>query len=347
MLSILIEISVASYRSIRPQQPPASSAFSYLCCWNRQATQETESRYNRRLQTSALLCSTSSSQHYRTPSNDRVVIASAIQILLSLMDKGREKGSIEGVRTLLNEWAQLLQCNQEILNETDRMLNEEHEADATCRTQFKEKWTLTPSEQLTGNFRFHIKHYRECIERESQVERTVGQTFKKQVRRIEKLSKDTGELRTAFLSDTVDGSKPFAPFLDEIISAYSDFTQLQNDLQKCTKVCNDLTQSLTKFQTKISDFCLARNIERDELMEALTVGSSSSLLNKKDVNTADIASDVDCVICFEQPIDSVLYKCGHMCMCYECALKQWKSTDGCNCPLCRTVICDVIRTYKS
>lgn len=39
--------------------------------------------------------------------------------------------------------------------------------------------------------------------------------------------------------------------------------------------------------------------------------------------------------------------CGHMCMCYECAVKQWRGIGGGHCPLCRAVIRDVIRTYKS
>lgn len=55
----------------------------------------------------------------------------------------------------------------------------------------------------------------------------------------------------------------------------------------------------------------------------------------------------ECTICYENSIDSVLYTCGHMCMCYECAVQQWRGIGGGHCPLCRAVIQDVIRTYKS
>ncbi|XP_026472645.1 protein neuralized-like isoform X2 [Ctenocephalides felis] len=55
----------------------------------------------------------------------------------------------------------------------------------------------------------------------------------------------------------------------------------------------------------------------------------------------------ECTICYENPIDCVLYMCGHMCMCYECAIQQWRGKGGGHCPLCRAVIRDVIRTYKS
>lgn len=55
----------------------------------------------------------------------------------------------------------------------------------------------------------------------------------------------------------------------------------------------------------------------------------------------------ECSICYERTIDAVLYMCGHMCMCYECAVQQWRGKGGGHCPLCRALIRDVIRTYKS
>lgn len=58
-------------------------------------------------------------------------------------------------------------------------------------------------------------------------------------------------------------------------------------------------------------------------------------------------SSTQCYICYENPIDSVLYTCGHMCMCFNCAIQQWRGIGGGHCPLCRAVIRDIIRTYKS
>ncbi|XP_037944565.1 protein neuralized isoform X2 [Teleopsis dalmanni] len=58
-------------------------------------------------------------------------------------------------------------------------------------------------------------------------------------------------------------------------------------------------------------------------------------------------SDSECTICYENQIDSVLYMCGHMCMCYDCAIEQWRGAGGGQCPLCRAVIRDVIRTYTT
>jgi len=55
----------------------------------------------------------------------------------------------------------------------------------------------------------------------------------------------------------------------------------------------------------------------------------------------------ECKICYEATVDCVLYMCGHMCLCYQCALQQWKGRGGGICPMCREVIQDVIKIYKS
>ena len=53
----------------------------------------------------------------------------------------------------------------------------------------------------------------------------------------------------------------------------------------------------------------------------------------------------ECVICYESSVDCVLYSCGHMCMCFQCAVQQWGGAG--ECPLCRATIRDVIRTYRA
>uniref|UniRef100_A0A2P2HZT2 Protein neuralized n=2 Tax=Hirondellea gigas TaxID=1518452 RepID=A0A2P2HZT2_9CRUS len=74
------------------------------------------------------------------------------------------------------------------------------------------------------------------------------------------------------------------------------------------------------------------------------INVSSSYNNN---NTSQYTDTSDCSVCYEKAVDSVLYSCGHMCMCYQCALQQWRGRGGGMCPICRAVIKDVIRTYKS
>ncbi|XP_074597454.1 E3 ubiquitin-protein ligase neur [Brevipalpus obovatus] len=64
--------------------------------------------------------------------------------------------------------------------------------------------------------------------------------------------------------------------------------------------------------------------------------------DSEDSSSSDAAA---CTVCFEQPINCALYTCGHMCMCYDCAYKQWKRQGAGRCPICRARIMDVIRTY--
>ena len=56
---------------------------------------------------------------------------------------------------------------------------------------------------------------------------------------------------------------------------------------------------------------------------------------------------IECTVCYERPVDCAIYTCGHMCMCYGCAMQQWKGRGGGFCPICREDIRDVIRTYRA
>ena len=55
----------------------------------------------------------------------------------------------------------------------------------------------------------------------------------------------------------------------------------------------------------------------------------------------------ECTVCYENIVDCVLYTCGHMCMCFDCAIKQWKGQGQGFCPICRSQIRDVIKTFRS
>ncbi|PWZ40613.1 hypothetical protein Zm00014a_042378 [Zea mays] len=49
----------------------------------------------------------------------------------------------------------------------------------------------------------------------------------------------------------------------------------------------------------------------------------------------------NCCICHRMQVDSLLYRCGHVCTCFDCA-GQLKSS-GRSCPICQTPIDDVFR----
>nr|CAG4644663.1 EOG090X03H5 [Leptodora kindtii] len=59
----------------------------------------------------------------------------------------------------------------------------------------------------------------------------------------------------------------------------------------------------------------------------------------------------ECTVCYERAVDCVLYSCGHMCLCYDCALQLYRGQRSAGgqglCPICRAPIRDVIRAYRS
>ncbi|CAJ0951782.1 unnamed protein product, partial [Mesorhabditis belari] len=59
----------------------------------------------------------------------------------------------------------------------------------------------------------------------------------------------------------------------------------------------------------------------------------------------DLEESEECTICMNAKINCVIYKCGHMCMCYDCAVTL-KDQKG-ECPMCRKPMDDVIKCFKS
>ncbi|XP_011173497.2 programmed cell death 6-interacting protein isoform X1 [Solenopsis invicta] len=125
---------------------------------------------------------------------------SGTEIPQSLLDKAvrvRESGGINALEASMRELPDLLQRNKELLDESERMLQEERESDDQLREQFKERWKRTPSARLTEQFTNNLQKYREIINNAVSADKVVREKYESHKEGIEILSLDEDELSSA------------------------------------------------------------------------------------------------------------------------------------------------------
>ncbi|GLG92649.1 Programmed cell death 6-interacting protein [Gryllus bimaculatus] len=118
----------------------------------------------------------------------------------SLLDKAesvRSRGGVQKLQQIITELPELLQRNKDILDEADRLLQEEKSSDDQLREQFKERWSRTPSERLTESFRTNLAKYREIINNAVSADAVVRNKFDAHKRGMELLCGSPDQLQAA------------------------------------------------------------------------------------------------------------------------------------------------------
>ncbi|XP_053683784.1 programmed cell death 6-interacting protein [Sabethes cyaneus] len=124
----------------------------------------------------------------------------------SLLEKVKivcEKGGIISLKKMIDELPDLLNRNREILDEAERMLNDERDSDQQLREKFKQQWTRTPSSKLTSTFRENCETYRKIIDNAITADKTVRQKFEENQLGIHILSMNQEQLANEIPCGTI------------------------------------------------------------------------------------------------------------------------------------------------
>ncbi|KAG8311500.1 Rhophilin, Rho GTPase binding protein [Homalodisca vitripennis] len=146
----------------------------------------------------------------------------------------RDFGGISAIDNMLRELPKLLMRNMEIVNETERMMNEEKLLDDQLRDRFKTKWNRISSEELTKTFKLNLQNYRNIIDNASRADKIVQDKYQLHKQGIALLSEDPVILGLSIPSTggrTIDNSSSLANKLKTLMEEVNTMKRERNAIE--------------------------------------------------------------------------------------------------------------------
>ncbi|KAI7737842.1 hypothetical protein M8C21_020176, partial [Ambrosia artemisiifolia] len=103
-----------------------------------------------------------------------------------------------------------------------------------------------------------------------------------------------------------------------------------------------LHQEIMELRKSIKS-CVNMQVKMQQSLKQNAVAASATCpAQKKERNTHGFVK-YNCFICRVMQVDSLLYRCGHMCACFKCAVEMQR-TSG-ECPICEAPIVDIVKAF--
>ncbi|GMR56956.1 hypothetical protein PMAYCL1PPCAC_27151, partial [Pristionchus mayeri] len=123
----------------------------------------------------------------------------------------------------------------------------------------------------------------------------------------------------------------------DVVATNEEYMRLDRDLQAAATAQPQTTSSASSLASLAATALVRSSPPSSSQMTSATRANQPSPSSSRRCD--------DCAICMEAEVNAVIYRCGHMCACYDCAMKIKREGQGC--PICRKPMIDVIKTYKS